>query len=169
MILIVSEWKANRSESLWENVIQSKKLYINPYFLLPKIIKKIKILKHFITLTNNKKMRSSILFALIVLVASLAPTQSLSCQYLGATGCFLSCAAQNCGGSYCDPNKVCMCNRCSNGPIIQISIGKRDIEPKGTSCNYLGQVGCSASCASQGKWCGGYCTTPGNTCVCNRC
>ena len=44
-----------------------------------------------------------------------------------------------------------------------------DVLLKGNSCSYAGLAGCVSSCAAQGRYCGGYCKKPSNTCICYRC
>jgi hypothetical protein len=113
----------------------------------------------------------------VLLLAACRQSNALSCELLGRFGCLASCAAQNCATGYCKTNDICTCSRCSSGTIINISIGKRSLAEskqiaemeRGNSCEYGGLVGCVTSCTVQGKFCGGYCSKPSNTCTCYKC
>lgn len=127
-------------------------------------LQRLSLLKIFFAEINRMRLSLVIIFSLFIIKSVISETR-LSCDILGNTGCLLSCNAQNCATGTCNSNKVCICDRCGNGSII----GKRETfknDSKGISCNYLGSVGCSGSCLSQGFYCGGTCNSA-NTCVCN--
>ncbi len=116
-------------------------------------------------------MKFALVFVSMVVFLSFAEfANGLSCQWAGHLGCQGSCMLKNCATGSCNPNDVCVCGRCANGSAITISAGKRDDGlARGDSCTYGGIIGCSASCASQGRLCGGTCVGPSKTCVCNAC
>ena len=111
-------------------------------------------------------MNIKFVFLLFALGTVIEYTNGLSCKVLGRFDCISFCQVQNCATGYCDSNDKCRCSRCTDGPAI----GKREVPlQRGQSCDYFGLVGYISSCTAQGRYCGGYCQKPYNTCICRQC